>query len=311
METIFVVALVTVLSLQLGGTYSCVDHNYVSRNLMSVPTETTPVPTNGTQLQPRTCEGPPGPQGPPGRDGRDGLTGPQGPPGPSHGIQGEQGIQGERGGRGPPGPPGGRGIQGYRGFRGERGPPGPQGAAAPRSGGVVYTRWGSSSCPSIPGTRLVYAGRAAGSWYTNGGGGADYLCMPPDPQYNLRSQSGVRGHSYLYGAEYEHPLEGVHNHNVPCAVCLAATRETVLMLPGKTACPTSWTREYEGYLMAAHRQHSRTTHTCVDRSQQSVPGSAGSANGALFYHVEVYCSYGLQCPPYNPQKELTCAVCTI
>ena len=278
---------------------------------------------NSTQVQPQTYgyargmdgrdgrEGPPGPQGPPGRDGRDGLTG---PPGPSHGIQGEQGIQGERGERGPPGPPGGRGIQGYRGIQGERGesgPPGPQGAAAPRSGGVVYTRWGSSSCPSVPGTRLVYAGRAAGSYYTHGGGGADYLCMPPDPQYNLRYQSGVRGHSYLYGTEYEYPLEGAHNHNVPCAVCLAATRETVLMLPGKTTCPTSWTREYEGYLMAAHYQHSRTTYTCVDRSQQSVPGSAGDIHGALFYHVEATCSYGLQCPPYNSQKELTCAVCTI
>ena len=101
-------------------------------------TATGPGNNSTSQLQVPNCalargldgEGPPGQQGqgPPGRDGRDGLTGAQGPPGepgPSQGVQGEQGIQGERG---------------------ERGPSGPQGAPGPRSGGVVYTRWGRSSC---------------------------------------------------------------------------------------------------------------------------------------------------------------------
>jgi hypothetical protein len=175
---------------------------------------------------------------------------------------------------------------------------------------VVYTRWGSSSCPSIPGTRLVYTGRAAGTYHTQGGG-ANYLCMPPDPQYNLRYQSGVQGHSSLHGAEYEGPLQGSQDHDIPCAVCLAATRETVLILPGKTTCPTSWTEEYDGYLMATGRSYRRSTFECVDRGQESIPGSHANVNGALFYHVEATCSSGLQCPPYNAQKELTCAVCTI
>ena len=175
---------------------------------------------------------------------------------------------------------------------------------------MVYTRWGSSSCPSVPGTRLVYAGRAAGTWYKTQGGGANHLCMPPDPQYNLQYQSGVQGRSPLHGSEYEGPLEGTHEHNVPCAVCLAATRETVLMLPAKTTCPTSWTKEYDGYIMVEHYSHHRSTFECVDRSQESVPGSQANTNGALFYHVEATCN-GLQCPPYDSQKELTCAVCTI
>ena len=267
-------------------------------------TATAPGNNSTSQLQVPNCalargldgrdgrEGPPGQQGPPGRDGRDGLTGAQGPPGepgPSQGVQGEQGIQGERG---------------------ERGPSGPQGAPGPRSGGVVYTRWGSSSCPSVPGTRLVYAGRAAGTWHNTQGGGANHLCMPPDPQYNLQYQSGVQGYSPVHGSEYGLPLEGTHDHNVPCAVCLAATRETVLMLPAKTTCPTSWTKEYDGYIMAERYNHRRSTFECVDRSQESVPGSEADTDGALFYHVEATCN-GLQCPPYDPQKELTCAVCTI
>ena len=253
---------------------------------------------NSTQIQPQTYEctrgldgrdGREGLPGPPGRDGRDGLTGPQGPPGPSQGAQGEQGIQGERG---------------------ERGPPGPQGPPAPRSGGVVYTRWGSSSCPSVPGTRLVYAGRTAGTHYTHTGGGVNHLCMPPDPQYNLRYRSGVQGYSPLYGSEYETPVVGTDDHNVPCAVCLAATRETVLMLPAKTTCPTSWTKEYDGYIMTERNTHHRSTFKCVDARQESIPGSQSNVNGAALFHVEATCD-GLQCPPYDPQKELTCAVCTI
>jgi hypothetical protein len=82
------------------------------------------------------------------------------------------------------------------------------------------------------------------------------------------------------------------------------------MLPGKTTCPTSWTEEYDGYLTAERHNHHRSTFECVDRGQESIPGSHTNVDGALFYHVEATCS-GLQCPPYDAQKELTCAVCTI
>ena len=58
---------------------------------------------------------------------------------------------------------------------------------------------------------------------------------------------------YVYGAEYETrdgPLSAFNNHNVPCAVCYVSTRGTVLMIPAKPTCPSSWTQEYNGYLMA-------------------------------------------------------------
>ena len=177
---------------------------------------------------------------------------------------------------------------------------------------MVYTRWGSSSCPSVPGTRMVYAGRAGGSHYTQAGG-ANYLCMPLDPEYTLPFLPGVNGNSYMYGSEYEYPVVGTGQHNVPCAVCLATSRETVLMVPAKTSCPTSWTREYYGYLMSERYNrdhHGRSTFECVDRGQESIPGSYADTNGALFYHVEASCN-GMQCPPYDPQKELNCVVCTI
>ena len=232
-----------------------------------------------------------------GRDGRDGLPGAQGPQGP----KGEPGPAGR-----PPGP------QGQPGARGATGPQGPVGPVGPRSGGVIYTRWGNSSCPTIAGTELVYSGTAGGTYYSQKGGAANYLCMPLDPEYTLPYQAGFRNHNYVYGAEYSSPIQGTHEHNVPCAVCAVSTREMVLMIPAKISCPTSWTKEYYGYLMSDHKIHHRSMYTCIDRGQESLPGSHNNANGAygaLFYHVEASCN-GMACPPYDPQKELNCVVCT-
>ena len=180
--------------------------------------------------------------------GEDGKNGGPGSPGlPGHpGAQGPQGPPGERGLNGAAGPRGERGYQGAQGSTGPRGGTGPPG---PRSGGVIYTRWGKSSCPDVSGTELVYAGRAGGTYFGHSGGGANHLCMPSDPQYSTYTP-GVQGRSYVYGAEYQSPIGGTNNDNIPCAVCYVSTREVVLMLPAKTSCPTLWTREYHGYLMA-------------------------------------------------------------
>ena len=230
-----------------------------------------------------------------GRDGRDGMPGAQGPQGP----QGESGPSG-----GPPGP------QGQPGARGAPGPRGTVGPTGPRSGGVTYTRWGKSSCPNVAGTQLVYTGRAGGSHTTDdSGGGVNFQCMPLDPEYTLSVQSGVRLHAYVYGTEYDHPIRGGHRHNVPCAVCYTSTRVAVLMIPAKTSCPTSWTREYYGYLMSEFRGRRASTFECVDKDQESVPGSEVNTPGALLHHVEAHCN-GMPCPPYDSQKELTCVVCT-
>ena len=177
------------------------------------------------------------------------------------------------------------------------------------AGGVTYTIWGKSSCPNNAGTQLVYSGRAGGTFYAHKGGAANYLCMPLDPEYTLPFRAGVQGYSYVYGAEYQLPIEGSHDHNVPCAVCYVSTRETVLMIPAKTSCPTSWTREYYGYLMSDYLGFDRTIYECVDKDQESISGSQINTDGALFYHVEANCN-GMPCPPYDSQKELNCVVCT-
>ena len=183
--------------------------------------------------------------------GRDGRDGPQGTPG----APGKDGRDGRDGERGEPG------VQGPAGEKGEQGPPGPT------SGGVTYIRWGNTSCSSTPGTELVYHGIIAGTEYTQRGGGANYLCMPHNPQYR-EYLAGVQGYSPIYGTEYQNigggPINSdVHNHNAPCAVCYVSTRETVLMLPARLECPSSWTLEYTGYLMSERILHYRSMFICV------------------------------------------------
>ena len=158
-------------------------------------------------------------------------------------------------------------------------------------------------------TQLVYAGRVGGTYSSQSGGGANFLCMPLDPQYSSYTR-GVQGRSYMYGAEYEHPIGGTGNDDATCAVCYVSTRETQLMLPAKTSCPVSWTREYYGYLMSArNRDGGRSSFVCVDRTFEPVEGGQGYQNNGHLYHVEAICGT-MNCPPYVNYKELTRAVCT-
>ena len=83
------------------------------------------------------------------------------------------------------------------------------------------------------------------------------------------------------------------------------------MIPARIICPSSWTEEYEGYLMASYYESkSNVAYECVDKNAETVPGSYAYANGALFYHVVATCGTGLPCDPYVTDKVITCVVCT-
>ena len=129
----------------------------------------------------------------------------------------------------------------------------------------------------------MYDGRAAGNRYNHKGGGANHLCLPNDPSFLQYTPGHQAERDYVYGSEYETsdgPLSAFHDHNVPCAVCYVSTRGTVLMIPGKTTCPTSWTQEYNGYLMTERYNHHHSMYKCVDQSPGTVPGGAGSQDGS-------------------------------
>ena len=141
------------------------------------------------------------------------------------------------------------------------------------------------------------------------------ICLPDDPDYiqgsiNISNQFH---RSVVQGLEYEitleSPLRHLHEQNAPCAVCDVPTRARVIMVPAKTLCPPSWTREYYGYLMTEHDGHHRSSYTCIDVDPEVVPGESGHTNSSLFYHAVTGCN-GLLCPPYENSRQLSCVVCT-
>ncbi|XP_011408471.1 PREDICTED: uncharacterized protein LOC100636306 [Amphimedon queenslandica] len=117
----------------------------------------------------------------------------------------------------------------------------------------------------------------------------------------------------MYGTEYEVAngiFPGKDNHNAPCAVCYTSTKSVKLMIPARTSCPSSWTMEYKGYLMAEHYNHrNNKVYECVDENPESIDGSEASTDGALFYFTMSTCN-GLPCPPYVNNRAITCVVCT-
>ena len=221
-------------------------------------------------------------------------------------------LRGRDGRDGLPGRDGQKGGRGDKGEKGEKGETGAVGAAGPKSGGVVYTRWGRKSCPNDTGAQLVYEGITGGSFWDHAGGGANYVCLPKVPQY--MSTHVPPRNSFMAGTEYESVngiFPGKQDHNVPCAVCYSSTKTVKLMIPARITCPLSWTIEYKGYLMTDWYDHKRNAvYECVDENPESIAGSSASTSGAVLYFTASTCGYGLPCPPYVNNRVITCVVRT-
>ena len=175
---------------------------------------------------------------------------------------------------------------------------------------MTYTRWGKSSCPNDTDAQLVYSGRAGEPQ----GGSAERICLPDDPDYNILGSidlSSSLHKTVVQGAEYEadYPAQHLDDQNAPCAVCFIPTRSTIIMMPAKTTCPSSWTREYYGYLTTEHEANYRSMYSCMDVDPEVVPGTRSNTNPSLFYPTVTNCN-GLVCPPYINNHMLSCVVCT-
>ena len=115
--------------------------------------------------------------------------------------------------------------------------------------------------------------------------------MPDSPEYDPSTASHVAGSNLIYGGQYQFysgPNTDVHTYNVPCAVCYAPDRAASVMIPAKTTCPLSWTREYYGYLTGDHDSHYRNLFTCIDANPEVIPGTSGFTNGVLFLLLHYY-----------------------
>ena len=297
----------------------------------------------------RGRDGIPGRDGRDGRDGLQGPIGPQGPigvqgekghPGEFPGEKGETGQPGVAGHKGEKGQVGEKGNMGEKGHKGDVGPSGSIGLRGPKgdsgkfpgekgdrgfsgqkgskgdagSSGVTYIRWGRTVCPQ--GTSLVYTGVAAGTKDVTKGGTSDTLCLAGNPQYKSGDASSSRV-AQLSGVRNEvtgspaPPLQNRHGTYLPCALCYTTTKSTSFMLPGRYACPSGWSMEYSGYIMTewtTGNRGGRKDTICVDQDAEAA-STKGSGHPALLYLMQATC-IGLNCPPFNSQKPLTCAVCS-
>lgn len=158
------------------------------------------------------------------------------------------------------------------------------------------------------------SGVVGSSSHSHTGGGGEYICLPNNPKYD-QYKDGWQSNSYIYGTEYEvnayNPFKNnLHDHDVPCTVCFVQSRATQLMIPARNDCPSGWTEEYHGYLMAGYHSHKHSTNfLCIDGEAEFVHGTHTNRNGALLYLVEGQC-VSLPCLPYVSGRDLTCAVCT-
>lgn len=166
----------------------------------------------------------------------------------------------------------------------------------------------------------------AGPDYRAAGGGANYQCLPSDPEYitdppNVphAAFTSVWYHSSV-GNTFTKPLSW---QSVPCSVCEVKQGVTKIMIPAKTSCPTgNWTLQYKGFVMTAADQHSlndpvkdkwfKGTYECIDELAEGAPFKpVGTFEGAPIYTVKADCDKFYQhCPPYQSGKAISCVVCS-
>ena len=166
---------------------------------------------------------------------------------------------------------------------------------------------------------FVISGRVGGQFYSDAGGGSNYVCLHMAPTWS-RYDDNVDTLGWISGATYQTRYmsrKDLFQHIAPCAVCRVSSRGSVMMVPGRNLCPSGWHQEYHGYLVSAASAHSsrdpwkRTEFVCVDQVAESATNGTATNNrhGAIFYNVQASCG-SLPCGPYVQGRELTCAVCT-
>lgn len=176
----------------------------------------------------------------------------------------------------------------------------------------VFTNWGRKSCPDD--TEQLYTGYAAASYYSHQGSGANMVCLTAEPRYHQYNDGNQNG-ALLYGVMYALNLPSyghVRSRGVPCSLCLTHSANT-LMAPGRSDCPSDWTAQYSGYLVAAYHSYtSKLNWECLNEKPEA-DSRGSSSSGTYLYQTEIECG-SIRCrnqeDRYAQDRELTCAVCS-
>ena len=226
------------------------------------------------------------------------------------GEKGHKGAVGPSGRMGLPGPKGDfRGEKGDRGFSGQKGSKGDAG-----SSGVTYVRWVALCALREPALctlewQLVRHGMRKEEQVT---------LFVWQVTHSTRVEMGLV-HLQLNYQELDITQVALPQHHCVIAIpttfpvsCHTTTKSTLFMLPGRYTCPSEWHTEYSGYIMTewtgGNRPGRRDT-ICVDQDAEATNVRRSRDEEAWNFFMTVTC-FGLDCPPFDSQKPLTCAVCS-
>lgn len=160
---------------------------------------------------------------------------------------------------------------------------------------------------------MVIVGFSAGGLFNAKGSATTTLCLPHDPDAAPAGVPFSSHYGVLYGSEYEFGFKNIaYNDDVPCAVCFNSQAASN-MIPAKSSCPSSWTKQYDGFLTSggSYSDHYGAEYLCLDENPEYMTDGARQhdENGRLFYPVHAVCG-SLPCPPYQNSQTIACVVCT-
>ena len=169
---------------------------------------------------------------------------------------------------------------------------------------TTYERIGNKDCPKSSGTSLIYSGITISYSFNNNtpSSYSGFRCMPTDAK-----DIAYYTENFMYEQEYSGAITEYitftdsNHHDAACAVCMIEGRGSIVVLPSTYVCKnSSWTKEYNGYLM--------TGNMCVDREMQAIDGSGDPTRAAFLRHEAISKKIS---PKYQDKNVLSCVVCSM
>ncbi len=170
---------------------------------------------------------------------------------------------------------------------------------------TTYERIGNKGCPKNPGTTMIYSGVTVSySFYNNTPTSyAGFRCMPTDDEDINYSPGTFKYDEYqVYSGNVTEYITfaDTNHYDAACAVCMVEGRGSIVVLPATDVCKnSSWTKEYNGYLM--------TGYTCVDMKMHG-HGASGRPTRVAFLRHEVSSNVN---EFYQDNNALNCVVCSM
>ncbi|XP_067949037.1 uncharacterized protein [Watersipora subatra] len=185
--------------------------------------------------------------------------------------------------------------------------------------GLIFTRWGRVVCPQT--ATLVYSGYAAAANPVLGMGGSTELeCLSTYPSWHANSPTSLQTSTKIFAAKFSLGShtgifhQAADNSVITCAVCLS-NNSPVVTIPGRVDCPSTWLREYNGYMMSTpgltNQMFFSSRNYCVDRSPDYYTGHNNNKGLKLTFLQAGSCYQNRHpCKNYRENHRLACVVCS-